>query len=267
MLLRVKPLYFSKLLQTALLLLFAMQSFAVQLLRFEGRALDPQTTSLLYIEQHQVVMDHEGRYISSFVEYIDPEGRVFAEKQLDFSKHLSAPDLMFYDKRHEERTTVTHKSREDGSNYVRILVEQNGKREQSEVELEKNLVVIDGGFDRFIATHWTELREDKRKDFSFLAVTRSQLINFKVIEKDLNNGRVYLELHPRNFFIDLLVKPIRLEYDQVTTNLLRFSGLTNIERYEEGSRSYTNHVADIYYQYQPVQAYTLSEYELMLSSE
>lgn len=240
---------------------------ATELLRFEGRALDPETQALLYIENHQVLIDETGNYLSSYVTYVDPYGKVFAEKTLDFSGSQLAPDLMFHDKRNDERVTVSVKTSDDAKPYIRILIEQDGKRDESMVTIKTSDVVIDAGFDRLLATQWQQLRKHKELDFSFLAITRSELIKFEAIEEDAQLGRVNVELHPRNFFIDLLMKPISLEYDPDTQRLLRFKGLTNIEQYQDGKRTYDNYIADIYYQYQPVQAYTLIENDRLTTNE
>lgn len=243
----------------AMLLCLSFSIDASQLLRFEGRALEPESKTLLYTERHQVILDDQGNYISSFVEYLDPLGEVFAEKTLDFSKSQIAPDLMFYDKRHEERTTVTLQTSSGEDAYIRILNERGAQREESRVDIDEDMVVIDAGFDRLITLNWPLLQEKKGVSFSFLAITRSQLLNFKVKKDAQTNQRVSLELYPRNFFIDLLVDPITLEYDLNTQRLMRFTGLTNIERYVDGKRSEENYLADIYYQYQDIQAYTLIE--------
>ena len=219
---------------------------AAELLRFEGRALDPETQGLLYIENHQVLLDESGNYLSSYVTYSDPYGKVFAEKTLDFSNSQLAPDLKFHDKRHDERITVSVKTGDAEKPYIRILMEQDGKRDESQVSIKASDVVIDAGFDRLLANQWQQLRQQKELDFSFLAITRSELIKFEAIEEEVQLGRVVIELHPRNFFIDLLVKPISLEYDPDTQRLLRFTGLTNIEQYKDGKRTYDNYIADIY---------------------
>ena len=229
---------------------------ASELLRFEGRALDPESQALLYTENHQILLDNTGNYLSSYVTYSDPYGKVFAEKTLDFTGSQFAPNLMFHDKRHDQRITVSLKKEATQEPYIRILIEEDSKRDESRVNVNSSDVVIDAGFDRLLATRWQQLRQQKELDFSFLAITRSKLIKFEAIEEESTLGRVNLELHPRNFFIDLLVEPISLEYDPKTQRLLRFKGLTNIEQYQDGKRTYTNFIADIYYQYQPVQAFT-----------
>lgn len=240
---------------------------AAELLRFEGRALDPETQALLYIEKHQVVLDDIGNYLSSYVTYIDPYGEVFAEKTLNFSGSQLAPDLMFHDKRHDERITVSVKTPDAEKPYIRILIEQDGKRDESRVNMNASDVVIDAGFDRLLASQWQQLRQQKELDFSFLAITRAQLIKFEAIEESDQPGRINIELHPRNFFIDLLVKPINLEYDPYTRRLLRFTGLTNIEQYQNGQRTYDNYIADIYYQYQPIQAFPMTKNDRLTAHE
>ena len=235
----------------SLLILMSLNVYAEQVHDFEGRAFDPQTSALLYIETHQVILNDAGDYLSAYVTYSYPNGDLFAEKRLDYTKNALAPDLMFYDKRSSERTSVSLSPRGD---YLKVLIENDKTRSESTVNLEGSLLVVDAGFDRLIESRWSSLRKDKELQFSFLAITRSQLINFEVNEVKESEASVFLELHPRNFFIDLLVDPIDLEYDINNKHLLSFEGLTNIEIFIDGKRTEKNYVARIDYSYQPIKA-------------
>jgi hypothetical protein len=235
-------------------LLFCSQSMAAQLLNFEGRATELNGGVLLYIEKHQVIIKDTGEYVSSYVEYLDPEGQVFAVKTLDYAKSFLAPDMMFYDKRTEERISVFLDAR---ASYLSVLFENGAKRKETMIKLDDALVVVDAGFDRLIEQNWSALREDKKIGFTFLALTRAQLINFEVIELESSKTFLDLELQPRNFFINMLVDPISLNYDEKTKRLTRFEGLTNIERFENGQRTEANYLARIDYSYQPLKAYTM----------
>jgi hypothetical protein len=240
------------------------QSIAAQLLNFEGRATEIDSGGLLYIEKHQVIIKDTGEYISSYVEYLDPEGQVFAMKTLDYAKSFLAPDLMFYDKRTKERITVFFNA---GASYLSVLFENGAKREETMIKLGEPIVVVDAGFDRLIEHNWSALRKNKKIGFTFLALTRAQLINFEAIELESSNTSVDLELHPRNFFINMLVDPIALNYDVKTKRLTSFEGLTNIERFENGKRTEDNYLARIDYSYEPLKAYTVLPSEKVLPEE
>ena len=125
------------------------------------------------------------------------------------------------------------------------------------VKLDEPLIVVDAGFDRLIESRWNTLRKVKELDFTFLAITRAQLINFEAIEIKANENLINVELHPRNFFINILVKPISLEYDQHTKRLLSFEGLTNIEEFKDGQRTEENYIARIAYRYQALKPFSI----------
>lgn len=241
-------------------LFISLNAYSAQLLIFEGAATDPKTSTLLYVERHRVIMNESGDYLSAYVEYRDPEGQVFAEKTLDYAKSTLMPDMMYFDKRSNERISVFFSPKSiDSEAGLRVLIEQEQNRDESFVKLDDSVVVVDAGFDRLIDKHWNTIRKSKEFEFSFLAITRFELFSFEVIESKANETSAYLELHPRNFFINLLVAPILLEYDIKTERLLKFSGLTNIERYKNGKRTEQNFIADIKYSYEPIKPFFMTQ--------
>ena len=235
-------------------LLFPMYLQAAQLLSFEGRAKDIKTSELLYTEKHEIILNEAGEYLSAYVSYRDIHGEIFAEKVLDYSKSALAPDLMFYDKRTDEHLSVFFNNRD---NFLHVVAERAKKRNGTNVKLDSSIVAVDAGFDRLIHDNWDTLRKNKIIDFTFLAITRAQLFKFEAVEKTVKESKVQIELHPRNFFIDMLVDPIVLEYDLESRRLLSFEGLTNIERFKNGKRSEENYVARIDYYYQALKPYSL----------
>ena len=87
----------------------------------------------------------------------------------------------------------------------------------------------------------------------FLALTRAQYIGFELkpieSEKAEKKGLMILSLQPSNFLIRLVMDPIILSYDLETMRLLRFEGLTNIERVNKGKGLGENYIARIEYSY------------------
>lgn len=236
-------------------LCFPIMVSAAQLLLFEGKAKHPDSDALLYTEKHRVIMNDDGEYLSSFVEYLDPQGRVFAEKTLEFEKNKFAPDMMFHDHRSDQRVSVYLNLTEGKDSVLQLQLERGQNREETMIDVEPPFTLVDGGFDRFIHGNWQRLRQEKKLAFSFLAVTRSTLIDFEIEEIAADEATVFFELRPQNFFINLLVEPISLEYDINTKRLSKFSGLTNIERFIEGEASDENHVAEIQYTYEALKPF------------
>lgn len=228
-------------------LLFALASVAQgnNILEFQGNAYDPETSQLIYIEKHRVLLNQEGRYLSSTVEYQTPKGVLFAEKQVDYADSLIAPSFTFNDFRVDRKVSVV---RGDQSIY---LNSDNGASETTKkvaVEASKP-VVVDAGFDRFIYENWQRLLETKDLSFAFLAIPRAKLVNLDVIEKTRTKDTVVYRITPSNFFYRLLVDPIELTYDLKNKQLLRFEGLTNIAKSENGKVKDDNYVAVINYRY------------------
>ncbi len=263
--------FFVYVLGIGLIFTLTLHSQAAQLLNFEGRAIDPETSALLYIETHKVIINDDGNYLSANVTYSDPYGEVFAEKTLDYVKSSLTPDMMFYDKRSEERITVSLNTGDSKNKakdaYFHVLIESKHKRKESKVKLDEPLIVVDAGFDRLIESKWQTLKKDNELDFTFLAITRVQLINFEAIQKAVSEASVFVELHPRNFFINILVEPILLEYDSKTKRLLSFEGLTNIERFKDGKRTEENYIARIKYSYQPLKPFSILSLESTKSND
>lgn len=252
---------YSRLYAFSLTMAITLNGFAAQLLNFEGKAINPETSDLLYVENHQAILNDAGEYLSAYITYSNPTGEIFAEKTLDYTKNALAPDMMFHDKRSDERISVFLNKAE---NYLQVLIETNENRKLSKVKLSEPLLVVDAGFDRLIDSRWNALRKDKELKFTFLAIMRAQLINFEAIEVKANTNSVSLELQPRNFFIDLLVDPILLEYELNTKRLLRFEGLTNIEKFKNGKRTEENYVARIDYTYRPLKSFSMSSQKRLI---
>lgn len=248
----------------AICMLASLHIHATQLLSFQGKASDLKTSDLLYIENHKVILNEQGEYLSAYVTYSSPEGQIFAEKTLDYAKSSMAPDMLFHDKRSDEHIRVFLN---DTNAYLQVLIEGKGKRKESNIKLDEPVIVVDAGFDRLIGSRWDVLRKDKEIQFTFLAITRAQLINFEAVEINVNDSSVFLELHPRNFFINMLVEPISLEYDRKTKRLMSFEGLTNIEKFENGKRTEDNYVARIEYSYESLKPFSAELSSLKNSTE
>lgn len=236
------------------LLLASLELHAAGLLKFEGRAVSLETGELYYTESHQVILEDSGAYRSALVVYKTPTGEVLAEKTLDYAKSQSAPDMMFHDKRTDERVTVNLNPKDKN---LRLLYEQSNARREKSVTLDDETLVVDAGFNRYIDSAWSILVKRKPSVFSFLAITRAQLFNFEAVPIGQTESNLIVELHPNNFLINWLVDPIKLTYDKNSQRLLRFEGLTNIERIDEGNRTYSNYVARIDYTYEPIKPYAL----------
>ncbi|MFT7184731.1 MAG: hypothetical protein ACI84K_000097 [Pseudohongiellaceae bacterium] len=220
---------------------------------FTGKAYSLDSEQLLYVERHSIKLNDLGEYLSSQVNYFDPEGQSIATKFLDFSDSQTMPKLSFVDKRINAKIEVQPFDKEQ-QHRVRILKERGDERKVSEVKTEdKYTSIIDAGFDLYVMANWQKLLDGGAIEMEFLALTRAKYIGFKLepahLEKNAKMGQLVLSLRPQNFFIRLLMEPIYLSYDINSKRLIRFEGLTNLEMVEQGQGLGDNFVARIEYSY------------------
>ena len=212
---------------------------------FTGRAYDVDTHQLVYIEQHQVILNEYGQYASSVVKYVDPQGEPIALKQVSYEKSLTSPSFRFHNLRQGDRLRV-----DTGDTSLTVTLKQGSSSQTQTVNYQQDLsLVVDAGFDRFIVENWQDLMYDKESTFSFLAVTRQMLIDLDVSEVSRTANTVLYSVEPSNFFLKFLVDPIQLTYQLSTKRLLRFEGVTNIEKVVGGIGQKDNYVAYIEYDY------------------
>jgi len=221
--------------------------------QFTGKAYAVDSEQLLYVEQHNITLDKAGEYLSSRVSYSDPIGNVIVTKTLDFSTSQTMPKLTFIDKRINANIKV-YPFNEAGQHTTRIFSQRGDESNFSEVITEQpQTSIIDAGFDHYVMANWQALLAGKTIDMEFLALTRAEYIGFELEAKNSaevgDDKLLVLSLRPRNFFIRLLMKPIYLTYDTGSKHLLRFEGLTNIERVEQGKGLGENYLARIEYTY------------------
>lgn len=236
-----------------ILLVFAMQAFLMPYasgtskIAFTGRAFDPASDKLLYTEQYVVSVNNTGRYEEATVTYVDPKGKVFAEKKLRYGEVEISPELEFEDHREKSKLKVSFTSPDQ----LILATTIGGKTDTKKVGKDKKLPsVVDAGFDRFVLENWGDLLNRKRVPFEFLALTRGELMDFTIALEKQTEKTVVFAIKPNNWLVGLLLDPILLTYDKDNRLLLEFKGVTNIERWtKEGSSTGENHIAVIRYEY------------------
>lgn len=211
---------------------------------FEGRAFDPVSNALLYVEKHHVALNNADRYLRSEVDYFSPQGDVFASKTLDFAGSMTAPYIGFVDFRSQRRLSVSH----DGVVASLRLSDGNGEVSSKQIDVPDNLV-IDAGFDRLIQQRWESLLKGEALVFPFFAQTRGVLFDFEIVKESVGERRVQFMVRPQNRFLRWFVDPIQLSYDKSTRQLKRYQGLTNIQRMVGNKLVDEYFVARIEYEY------------------
>ena len=228
-------------------LIVSFVSFANEQTRieFEGEALTLETNRLVYRENHTVELDAQGQYLRSNVEYVAPDGSLIAQKSLDYSQDQLAPELVFMDKRNDQLIAL---SREN--NKLILEKTENNVLTRETIDLDQDqIIVVDAGFDRLIVDRWDALLSNETVRFSILALTRGELISFKLETQSIESNILTLSLKPSNWLIALLVDTLYLKYDIKKQQLMEYQGLTNILAEENGQLLDTNYTARIRYSY------------------
>lgn len=231
-----------------LMLLGTAQLALAQDLVFIGHATDLDSDRLLYVETHRVQLDASAQYQEAEVQYRDAEGELIALKKLDYRPHVLRPQLAFEDKRDGSRLRVENQN-------ARIALEtEQGKQKSRDIVRfsREDLVIVDAGFDRMVRKYWQNLLDGETIYFEFLALSRSSLVSFKLLQKSLDSGHMELAIVPTNWLVNMLMDPIELRYERDSKRLMEYRGVTNIRAWEQGKLSEDNYHARIRYEYRPV---------------
>lgn len=217
--------------------------------QFVGRAYDPNSEELLYTETHKIQLDEKGEYETAEVLYKDKDGNVFARKQLSYGDDITLPETHFY----ELDSPFFYKVKNKASKLsVEYQDEQENTYENVAIE-DKGFHVVDAGFDRLVSQNWQTLLDGDALTFAFLAVTRSQFFDFRLVKetdkKMQKDGQLVLRLEPSNAILRWILDPAYLSYDLDNKKLLRFTGLTNVRKRPEGQVLDENYIAVIKYDY------------------
>jgi hypothetical protein len=189
-----------------------------------GEARDQKQGELLYRELHffkKEGLDHR-------VIYKAPDGRVLAEKILDYSASDLQPQLTQKNFACGESIGVSHA--EDALK-VSYRADQQDAVKTGELERENELV-IDAGFDNMVRKHWERVTAGDPLTFDYLVPSRFASYSFRLRNVDCSDnavegGECFL-IEPASWWLRMLVDPVSLTYEGKSRRLLEFKGLGNV---------------------------------------
>lgn len=188
-----------------------------------GSAYSLKTGDLLYRETHQMLDDNSHK-----VEYSEPDGRVFANKTLDFSQSRITPSFSQVNERNGETIDVKQVKDRLEVNYVENRTAQS---EVGSIPLVAG-IVVDAGFDGFVKQYWDTLKTGKQMDIEYLVPSQQTTFSFRVAKAECldgtQDGAMCFALSPISWFVKMAVDPIVVAYDPLDKRLLRFTGRANI---------------------------------------
>ncbi|MEM9531516.1 MAG: hypothetical protein AAGA23_11400 [Pseudomonadota bacterium] len=189
-----------------------------------GYAEDAGSGELIYIEEHERVIDN-GQTVTHTIRYRDPQGDIFAQKQLEFSDDYQRPFFSMVDERRDYREGL--RSTDAG---LEVFSYRRGDNRSA--VLKQTEFVADAGFDRVVENRWDELVDGKTLKFDFLVPARSGTVKFRLKKTGMatyeGKSAVELTLAPANALVRWLVDPIVVLYDAEEKALLKYRGISNL---------------------------------------
>lgn len=208
----------------ALLVVAALQDAHAEVSERVGYAYDKQTGMFLYSETHRELV-RNGRLITNTVAYRDEEGRVFAEKHIDFRKSLVMPDFQLVNSENGHLEGARGGDKQLSVHFRRL---SDSRVQKASVEIPGD-GIIDAGFDRFIEQNWTALANGEILEREFLIPSQLEFYTFEIGKHDQHKaGELAFHLQIKSLFLQLFVPPVLVYYDAQTRSLLRYEGISNI---------------------------------------
>jgi hypothetical protein len=194
-----------------------------------GNAYSLETNQLVYRELYTSV--DESKQVH--VDYVSPEGDVFATKNLTYQGEPFQPQYELVDNRDDEKIGV----RFDGPRMILFHAMRDMRNEKTLFDNAR--VVVDAGFDAYIQLNWDQLIAGKslRFDFAFptrlstvaLEVRKIKAADSPVYDNEYGQQWVYFRIAPAKKLASLFADPIFLAYDPNGKYLMRFHGRSNID--------------------------------------
>lgn len=209
----------------SLVLLASVHAGEVVIKTKKGYAHDLDSGDLIYIEEHEQRVE-DGRTTTQVIRYRDPDGNVFATKDLDFLESSRHPVF----KLHDQRRNYIEGLEKKGNVYF-VYVVKEGEEERDEVE-RSDVLVSDAGFDRIVEEDWDDLMKGEPLRFRFLVPSRLKSYMFRLRKVDevdyLGEPGVVFAFEPNSAFLRWLADPIEVIYDKKEKALLKYEGLSNL---------------------------------------
>ena len=199
-----------------------------------GTAWTPDQSAVLYYEYH--FAENPDLQLSTRVQYRRADGSVFAEKTIDYSRSLTAPDIQHIDYRNTARITT---ELTDDSRAAMIKVgfqAHDSPRYREELLAHRESVVVDAGFDPFVRKHWQSLITGESVSAGMLVPSRLDTVRVSLTKADASHcdqasTDVYcFVIRPAGMLraVGWLVDPIYIGYDQQSQRLKIFYGISNL---------------------------------------
>jgi hypothetical protein len=219
--------------------------------KFIGYAYDIETQELLYTEHHNYLNDvlHE-------VQYKEINNELFATKSIDYTHSYFAPNFTQHNLRNGEKINIKRKSKQSDETNIRYLIQyqENAEEKQQQDSISySSKLIIDAGFDHFIAKHWQALIDGQEITIDYLIPSLLDYYELTIKEETcqvnpqnktdtLMSDQYCFSISASSFFIGLFSSQLQLTYtkhsniedseiknnDKEKIRLINFQGRSNI---------------------------------------
>jgi|GEM_PF-1042623 len=199
-----------------------------------GTAWTSDKSAVLYYEYH--FAENPDLQLSTRVQYRRADGSVFAEKTIDYSRSLTAPDIQHIDYRNTARIT-TELTDDTRAAMIRVGFQaHDSPRYREEMLAHRESVVVDAGFDPFVCKHWESLITGESVSAGMLVPSRLDTVRVSLTKTDASHcdqaaTDVYcFVIRPAGILraVGWLVDPIYIGYDPQSKRLKVFDGISNL---------------------------------------
>lgn len=202
------------------LLLFSIPLFArAEIL--EGIAKNSKG-EIVYLEKHKIDIDSAGFHQLIRVEYMKPDGEIFATMTSDFSKSKTMPATNFEDFRFKTKLNLLL---DENSVYFEE-VRDNKTVSKKSFPLNASMVASQG-FENFLKMNLSKLENDS-VNFKFGVLESKDFYSLEGYKKSTQEDEVEYGIRSSSWLINLFAGEISVVYDSKTKKLKSFSGRSNI---------------------------------------
>lgn len=189
--------------------------------RYEGQ--------LVYGERHTLLLDN-GTLISSFTEYLDPEGRKLGYLKSDYTQSLSAPAFTFLDDRQNMSQGLRRKNRR-----LEAFSQINNKRQNSTIiSVSKKPLVAGPGLIYFVAQNMESIIAHGGIEIGYLIPGKLEIYDFFI--RPLGHGpeKAEFEVLLQSWWLRIFSPRLKLTYDVPNRRIISYEGLSGL-RDENGA--------------------------------
>lgn len=199
---------------------------------YPGKAFDTERNQPAYTEERQEHFS-AGKLTATETKFTSPQGKLFADLTLDFSRFPFKPDYNFKDFRNGylEGATVS------ATSILAYFQDSSLAPRKEKTLVVPEPCVINGGVGEFVKANWANILAGKKIPFNLVVPARLDYykfvayvdMKFAVPQKGTRNLICKpIVIEPKNSLLAMLLPTIVMYYEPKTLQMIRYQGIVNI---------------------------------------